>query len=62
MKTLVRTSPKVNAEFIGLDVHRQTTVFCVLDRRGENAAAGEFPTRRKDLLAFMRYGVRYGVR
>lgn len=53
MKTLVRTSPKVNAEFIGLDVHRQTTVFSVLDRRGANAAAGEFPTRREELLASM---------
>ena len=33
MKTLVRTSSKVNAEFIGLDVHREMTVFSVLDYR-----------------------------
>jgi transposase len=53
MKTLVRTSSKVNAEFIGLDVHRTMTVFTVLNRRGEDAAAGEFPTCRKDLVEFL---------
>ena len=53
MKTLVRTSSKVNAEFIGLDVHRNMTVFSVLNRRGEDATAGEFPTRRKDLVEFL---------
>ena len=53
VKTLVRTSSKVNAEFIGLDVHWEMTVFSVLNRRGENAAAGEFPTRRKDLSDFL---------
>lgn len=53
MKTLVRTSPKVKAEFIGLDVHRKMTVFSTLDRRGENCAVGEFSTRREDLATFL---------
>jgi len=53
MKTLVRTSSKVNAEFIGLDVHRKMTVFSVLNRRGEDGAAGQFPTRRKELVEFL---------
>ena len=53
MKTLVRTQPKVNAEFIGLDVHRDTIVFERLTRSGANAGGGVFATRRADLAKFL---------
>lgn len=53
MKTLVRTQPKINAEFIGLDVHRDTIVFERLTRSGENAGGGSFRTRRTDLAEFL---------
>ena len=53
MKTLVRTQPKVNAEFVGLDVHRDTIVFERLTRSGSNAGGGSFRTRRADLDEFL---------
>ena len=53
MKTLVRTQPKVNAEFIGLDVHRDTIVFERLTRTGANAGGGSFATRRAELAQFL---------
>jgi hypothetical protein len=34
----------------GIDVHTATTVFCLLDDRGETVAQGKVPTTRDGLL------------
>ena len=54
MKKLTRRMQKVNAETIGLDVHKQRTVFSRLDRRGNEIAAGSFESAEEDLLLFLR--------
>ncbi len=45
MKKLTRLIKKVNAEVIGLDVHKIGTVYCRLDRSGNEVASGEFLPR-----------------
>lgn len=41
MKKLTSPVQKVNAQVIGLDVHKQSIVYCVLDRGGREIACGK---------------------
>ncbi len=53
MKKLTPTVEKVNAEVIGLDVHKDLTVYSRLNRRGEEVESGKFPSRHEDLRRFL---------
>ena len=53
MKKLPDTGVLVNADAIGLDVHRELIVFCRLDRHGHEVATGEFEATKRGLTAFL---------
>lgn len=53
MKKLPEVGRMVNADSIGLDVHRATIVFCRLDRRGHEVAKGEFEATKDRLAQFL---------
>ena len=54
MKKLAAKAEKVNAEVVGLDVHKMWTVYSRLDRRGNEVSTGRFRSRRCDLVAFIK--------
>ena len=60
MKKLSDPVRKVNAQSIGLDVHKSITVFCVMDAEGVVIEEGRFPSRRKDFDAFIARVLRAG--
>jgi len=43
MRKMSRPVHKVNGWVVGLDVHARQVTFCLLDRKGREAACGEFP-------------------
>ena len=53
MKKLSDPVRKVNAQSIGLDVHKRVTVFCVLDSDGKTVEQGRFPSRREEFVRFI---------
>jgi transposase len=53
MKKLPQIQRLVNCDAIGLDVHREVIVFCRMDRRGREAAKGEFEATKAGLSAFL---------
>lgn len=53
MKKLPEGGRLVNADAIGLDVHRSLIVFCRLDRRGREVATGEFEATKAGLREFL---------
>ena len=53
MKKLSDPVRKVNAQSVGLDVHKSVTVFCVLTPEGKVAREGGFPTRREEFERFI---------
>lgn len=48
-----RPVQKLNCEVIGLDVHKESIVFCRLDRRGRVAAEGRIPADRESLARLL---------
>ncbi|MHC4492823.1 MAG: IS110 family RNA-guided transposase [Planctomycetota bacterium] len=54
MRKLTRPVQKVNAQVIGLDVHKQCIFFCRLDRRGEEVSSGRFAATREGLEEFLK--------
>jgi transposase len=54
MKKLIPSVEKVNAEVIGLDVHKDLTVFSHLNRRGEEVESGKLASSREDLCLFLK--------
>jgi transposase len=54
MKKLSEPVRKVKAQAIGMDVHKKTTVYCVLDRGGRTVEEGSFPSTRSDLISFLK--------
>jgi len=60
MKKLSDPVRKVNAQSVGLDVHKSITVYCVLDAEGVVVEEGRFRSRRKDFDAFIARVLRAG--
>ena len=54
MKKLSEPVRKVKSQSIGMDVHKKMTVYCVLDRGGRTLEEGQFPSRRADLISFLK--------
>ena len=57
MKKLTQTVEKVNAEVIGMDVHKDLTVYSRLNRRGEEVESGKLTSKREDLRRFLKQKV-----
>lgn len=53
MKKLSDPVRKVNAQSVGLDVHKSLTVFCVLDAEGRTVREGRFGPGRDELDRFV---------
>ena len=53
MKRLIRSTPKVNAPVLGLDIHKRLIVYCLLDRRGDVAEEGKIEATREALAALL---------
>ena len=53
MKKLTPIVEKVNAEVIGLDVHKDLTVYSRLNRRGEEVESGRLPSSPVALRRFV---------
>jgi transposase len=53
MRKLTRRMQKVNAEVIGLDIHKDLIAYCILDRKGDEIASGRIGGRPDDLRAFV---------
>ena len=53
MKKLSEPVRKVNSQVVGLDVHKQVTVYCVLDGEGRTNEEGRFRSTAKELDAFL---------
>ncbi len=53
MRKLTRPIRKVNAQVIGLDVHKRLIVYCVLDRQGREIAEGRFPASPESVEEFL---------
>lgn len=53
MKKLNDPVRKVNAQSIGLDVHKSVTVFCVMDAEGKVSREGRFASGRKEFDSFI---------
>lgn len=60
MKKLSDPVRKVNAQSVGLDVHKSVTVYCVMDSEGAVVEEGRFSSRRKDFDAFIARILREG--
>ena len=54
MKKLTPTVEKVNAEVIGLDVHKELMVYSRLNRSGEEVESGKLRSRHEDLRRFLK--------
>ena len=54
MKKLTQPVRKVNAEVIGLDVHKDLIVYSLFNRRGEELESGKLSSRREDLSRFLK--------
>ena len=54
MKKLTPIVEKVNAEVIGLDVHKDLMVYSRLNRRGEEMESGKLPSSHADLRRFLK--------
>ena len=54
MKKLIPSVEKVNAEVIGLDVHKDLTVYSRLNRGGEEVESGKLPSSHADLRRFLK--------
>ncbi len=48
MKKLKDPVRKVNAQSVGLDVHKSVTVYCVLDAEGKTIEEGKFASRQEE--------------
>jgi transposase len=57
MRKLTRSVQKVNAQVIGLDVHKHWIFFCRLDRRGEEVSSGRCPATREGLEKLLKQEV-----
>lgn len=57
MHKLAQKPQKVNAEVIGLDVHKRLIVFSHLNRKGEEVACGKIGPHREDLEHFLRKAI-----
>jgi hypothetical protein len=53
MKKLSAPVRKVNAQTVGLDVHKTITVFCVMNALGEVIEEGRFPSNREEITKFI---------
>ncbi len=53
MKKLNDPVRKVNAQSVGLDVHKTVTVYCVLDAGGSVLEEGRFPSKREEFTALI---------
>lgn len=53
MKKLSDPIRKVNAQSVGLDVHKSVTVFCVLDVEGKVVHEGRFASKREEFNRFI---------
>lgn len=53
MKKLTSPVRKVNAQVIGLDVHKSMIAYCILDRGGREIASGQIGGRPSALEAFL---------
>ncbi|MFT7478841.1 MAG: hypothetical protein ACI80N_002125, partial [Gammaproteobacteria bacterium] len=53
MKKLSDPVRKVNAQSVGLDVHKMVTVYCILDSNGCLVREGRFCSCREEFEAFM---------
>ncbi len=53
MKKLSDPVRKVNAQSVGLDVHKSVTVYCVLNAEGAVVEEGRFASRRAELEKFL---------
>ena len=54
MKKLTSPVKKVNAQVVGLDVHKQMIAYCILDRSGCEVASGEIGARPAALEKLMK--------
>jgi transposase len=54
MRKMSRPVRKVNSQVVGLDVHKREITYCILDRRGEEIAAGKFKAEHDALADFLR--------
>ncbi len=53
MKKLSDPVRKVNAQTVGLDIHKTITVFCVMNADGEVVEEGRFPSTREEVTKFI---------
>jgi transposase len=53
MRKMNRPVQKVNGHVAGFDVHKSTITFCVLDRKGNEVAEGQFPADAVSLERFV---------
>jgi hypothetical protein len=53
MKKLARPVQKVNAPVLGLDIHKNLIVYCLLDREGNEVEAGAVGGAASDLEALV---------
>lgn len=60
MKKLSDPVRKVNAQCVGLDVHKSVTVFCVLDAEGRTVEEGRFPSTRSGFVDFIEQRLKAG--
>ena len=60
MKKLSDPVRKVNAQSIGLDVHKRVTVYCVMDEEGKTVEEGKFPSSREEFVQFIEKTLRKG--
>lgn len=53
MRKMNRVVEKVNSRVVGLDVHKNSITYCILDREGREAATGRIAADRGSLEAFL---------
>lgn len=61
MKKLSDPVRKVNAQCVGLDVHKSVTVFCVLDAEGRTIEESRFASTRSELVKFIKQKLAAGL-
>lgn len=61
MKKLSDPVRKVNAQCVGLDVHKKVTVFCVLDGDGKTIEEGRFASEQSEFVDFIERQMAAGV-
>lgn len=61
MKKLSDPVRKVNAQCVGLDVHKNLTVFCVLDADGKTIEEGRFASKHSEFVNFIQEKIAAGV-